>query len=106
MKAKSTLDLRPDLSYRKALSCRFTFDQTTYTVADCPEEVFKRFIERCGQAPDTSRRWSLAQLHKLLSMLDNDCSNEARWYALDVLLEHKVKVPLETGRPAIGMLVR
>jgi hypothetical protein len=94
MKAKSTLDVRPDLSYRKALSCRFTLNQTTYTVADCPEEVFKRFIEECGQAPDRSRRWSLAQLHKLLSILDTDCSNVARWYAIDVLLEHKVKVPL------------
>jgi hypothetical protein len=39
-------------------------------------------------------------------MLDNDCSNVARWYALDVLLEHKVKVPLEMGKrkPAIDTL--
>jgi hypothetical protein len=106
MKAKSTLDVRPDISYRKALSGRFTLDQTTYTVADCPSDVFKRFIEGCGQAPDTGRSWNLAQLGKLLSLLDQDCSTVARWYAIDVLLEHKVKVPLETGegRPAIGTL--
>lgn len=99
MNARPIQTLRPDISYRKALSCRFTLDQTTYIVADCPNDVFKRFIEGCGQAPDTGRRWNLAQLNKLLRVLDKDCSNVARWYAIDMLLEYQVKVPLESGHP-------
>jgi hypothetical protein len=98
-----SLALQPDISYHKALSSRFTLDQTTYTVGDCPSEVFKRFIEGCGQPPCQGRSWNPAKQKKLLSMLDKDCSEVARWYAIDTLLEHKVTVPLERGkeRPTI-----
>ena len=90
--------LLPEISYRKALGSRFTLDQTIYAVRNCSKDVFKRFIEQCGQKALGSTKWGPFQQTDLLRLLDKDCSDTARWYALNQLLEHKVSVPLERGQ--------
>ncbi len=90
--------LLPEISYSMALSSRFTLDRITYKVRDCPGDVFKRFIEGCGKASLDRRSWKPCQQTNLLLILDKDCSDVARWYAIDLLLEHKVAVPLEVGK--------
>lgn len=87
--------LMPEISYRKALSSHFTLDQTVYTVNSCPITAFKRFICECGQDSLKNSAWRSTYLEKLLLMLEKDCSDVARWYALNILLEHKVVVPLD-----------
>lgn len=87
--------LMPEISYRKALRSRFRLDQTTYTVRGCPVTAFQRFLCACGQASFNDLDWKPAYLEKLLLMLEKDGSDVARWYALNILLEHKVVVPLD-----------
>jgi hypothetical protein len=87
--------LLPEMSYSEALKSHFTLDQVTYTIGNCPSDVFERFIEKCGQASLEHRRWKPLQQADLLHLLEKDCSDIARWYAINLLLEHKVKVPLE-----------
>lgn len=89
--------LLPKISYNKALRSRFTLDQTIYTVRNCSSEVFKRFIEQCGRQALGSAKWKPLQQTGLLLLLEKDCSDIVRWYALNQLLEHKVNVPLENG---------
>lgn len=99
LESQTSEALRPDISYKQALSSRFTLDQNTYTIGDCPSEAFKRFIKACyEQASDKGRRWNPTQQGTLLHMLDTDCSDVARWYTIDTLLEQKVRVPLERGK--------
>lgn len=87
----------PDISYRKALNCRFTLDHITYTVKDCPGNVFQRFIRECGRVSLRNGSWKPIHQENLLRLLEKDCSDVARWYCLNSLLEHKVRVPLEIG---------
>lgn len=89
------LALLPEISYRKALSSRFVLEHTTYTVSACPIDTFRCFVSKCGQASFNSRLWGPVQQGKLLRLLEKDCSDVARWYALNILLEHKVAIPLE-----------
>jgi hypothetical protein len=86
----------PEISYRAALRSHFTLDHATYAVSDCPGSIFKHFVRECGKVCFHRGIWKPVQLENLLRMLDTDCSDVARWYALNVLLEHQVKVPLET----------
>lgn len=88
----------PVINYRKALSSRFTLDQVTYTVRDCPDNVFQHFVRECGRASFQRRNWKPIQQEQLLRLLERDCSDVARWYSLNALLEHQVSVPLETGQ--------
>ena len=90
--------LLPAISYSEALRSRFTLGQKTYTIRTCPGEVFKRFIEQCGQEALGKQRWKPFQQADLLLLLDRDCSDVARWYAIDLLLAHNVSVPLERGK--------
>lgn len=87
--------LLPAMSYSEALKSRFTLDQVTYTIRNCSGDVFKRFIEKCGQTSLEHRKWKPFQQADLLHLLEKDCSDIARWYAINLLLEHKVNVPLE-----------
>lgn len=87
--------LLPEISYSGALNSHFTFNQMTYIIGKCPNEVFKQFIEKCGQASLGQKNWKEVQHTNLLLMLDNDCSDVMRWYAIELLLEQKVAVPLE-----------
>jgi hypothetical protein len=87
--------VRPGISFYQALRCRFQLDQVTYTVGDCPDDIFKRFITLCSQPTATNKHWKPLHQHKLLFMLDQDCSDVARWYAIETLLAHQVMVPLE-----------
>jgi len=87
--------LQPELSYRQALRGHFTLDQVTYRVGDCPVYVFKRLVRECGQAALPCRNLKLTHLEELLRLLEQDGSDVARWYAINVLLDHKVAVPLE-----------
>lgn len=87
--------LLPEMSLSKALSSRFTLDQVTYTVSTCPSTIFKRFVSECGQTTRTNRNWRPIQQEHLLRLLDMDCSDVARWYSLNLLLEHQVTVPLQ-----------
>ncbi|GHP00414.1 hypothetical protein KSF_104610 [Reticulibacter mediterranei] len=87
--------VRPDISLYQALRSRFLLDQITYTVGDCPDDIFKRFITLCSQTVGYSKYWKPLHLHKLLHMLDQDCSDVARWYAIEILLTHRVIVPLK-----------
>lgn len=89
--------LLPTMSYRGALSCCFTLDQKTYTVGNCPDTIFKRFISACGQAGLNSKNWKPVQQDRLLHMLELDCSDVVRWYSINLLLEHKISVPLESS---------
>jgi hypothetical protein len=87
--------LWPEMSYRQALNCHFTLDQVTYRVGDCSGHAFKRLVRECGQAALPSRNLKLTHLEELLHLLEQDGSDVARWYAINVLLDHKVAVPLE-----------
>lgn len=87
--------LLPEISYSRALSSRFTLGQMTYTIGKCPNEVFKQFVEQCGQNSLGNKNWKVPQHANLLLMLDNDCSDVTRWYAIELLLEQKVAVPLD-----------
>ncbi len=90
--------LLPAISYSEALRSRFTLGQRIYTVKTCPGEVFKRLIEQCGQEAFGGGKWKPFQQADLLRLLDRDCSDVARWYAIDLLLAHSVSMPLERGR--------
>lgn len=87
--------LRPDISLYKALHSCFVLDRITYTVGHCPDDVFRRFITECSQAVCPSRHWNRLNQQTLLSMLDEDSSDVARWYAIETLLAHHVRVPLK-----------
>lgn len=83
------------MSYSEVLKSCFTLDQVTYIIRNCSSDVFKRFIEKCGQTSPEYKRWKPFLQANLLQLLEKDCSDIARWYAINLLLEHKVKVPLE-----------
>lgn len=89
--------LLPEMSLRKALGSRFRLDQITYTVSTCPGNIFKRFVSECGQVSRKNNHWRPIQQENLLRLLETDCSDVARWYSINVLLEHKVAVPLEVN---------
>jgi hypothetical protein len=86
--------VQPDISIYKALRSRFILDQVTYIVGDCSSDVFKRFITACCQAAFPSKHWKSLHQQALLRILDKDCSDVARWYAIETLLAHHVSVPL------------
>lgn len=87
--------VRPDISLYQALHSHFLLNQITYTVGSCPDDIFKRFIAVCSQVAGTNKHWKQLHQQKLLSLLDQDCSDVARWYAIETLLAHQVIVPLE-----------
>jgi hypothetical protein len=90
----------PQISYTRALNSHFTFCQVAYTIRKCPGDIFKQFIEQCSQASLGKKNWKLLQHINLLLMLDKDCSEVTRWYAVELLLEQKVPVPLEQHEEA------
>jgi len=95
--------VRPDISFYQALRCHFLFNQSIYTVGDCPDDIFRRFIALYSQPTATNKRWKPLHQHKLLFTLDQDCSDVARWYAIETLLAHQIMVPLvsdEEKQPA------
>jgi hypothetical protein len=86
--------VRPDISFYQALHCHFVLDQITYTVGNCPKNIFKRFITACSQSATSGRYWKPLHQRKLLHMLDQDCSDVTRWYVIETLLAHRIAVPL------------
>lgn len=87
----------PKISYRKALSSRFTLNQVIYTVRDCPGNIFKRFVNECGWASLPGKNWKLINQEQILRLLEQEnYSDVARWYSLNALLEHQVRVPFAT----------
>jgi hypothetical protein len=86
--------IQPAIGYRQAMRSRFTLDQNTYTVAECPGDVFQRFITDCGCATCQNRSWTPRYQQALVHLLERNCSDVARWYALETLLAHHVSVPL------------
>ena len=88
--------IRPDISLDQALHSFFVFNHHLYGVGTCPRQVFLGFIQRCGLRASNNKHWKLHDLKMLLCLLEQeDCSEIARWYALETLLAHHVHVPLQ-----------
>lgn len=62
-------------------------------IAICLENEW--LVRECGQAALPSRTLKLTHLEELFRLLEQDGSDVARWYVINVLLDHKVAVSLE-----------
>ena len=84
--------LNPCIVYEEALKKQFRWKEKVYQVEHAPPEMFRAFIEDCGQQKKWSNEWTRVLLNDLLAQIDEQCDELTRWYCIDVLLSHRVPV--------------
>jgi hypothetical protein len=77
----------PKITFEQALAARFEFGTTTYAVRSCPVSVLKQLVERMTEGTKTK------ELLELPALLEVDESEVTRWFVLETLMYHKIKIP-------------
>ncbi len=86
------LEAQPAISFRRALSARFTWQGEVHTVGSCPLEVLHAFLAHYAGIALAGKPH---KLQEAMQCLDSGYGDLGRWQCLDTLLFYRVVLPLQ-----------